>query len=301
MRELKEMQFEILPTDNADEGVPFGIGLDVSVDAEGFQPGGPEWYTEDSENPMNGSTAFGRDHLLGPSWQWAAHVNRDSTETAVESLGDLAAAWRAPLIRDEPGAVLAIRYQLAGRTRRVFGRPRNFVYNPTNLLLGGYCPVSANFKCADANVYDDIEDVAVLALEVEGDSDGGLILPTILPFNTLPPGKQEGQISVGGDTETYPIIRFEGPVVDPGLECAEWAINLDLTLAEGEWVEVDTRPWVQTVMFNGSTSVAGAMGRRQWLSRMKFKPGNRDLAFRGSAGAAGATCEVRWRSAWTSI
>jgi hypothetical protein len=299
MRELNEMQFEILPTAEADEGIPFGIGLDVSVDSDGFKPGGPSWYAEDSENPMNGSTSFGRDHLVGPSWQWALHVNRDAVETAVESLEDLSAAWQAPMIRDEPGAVLAIRYQLAGRTRRIFGRPRRFEYSPSNLILGGFVPIDADFKCVDARTYDDIEQTARLDLHTE--SAGGLVLPVTLPFNTLPPGNQDGQIHVDGNAETYPIIRFEGPVVKPGLECNEWAVSLDMTLADGEYVEIDCRPWAQTVLFNGSTSVAGALGRRQWLSRMKFNPGNRDLKFTGFASSVATACEVRWRPAWTSI
>ena len=45
MLELKEMQFEFLPHAESQDGVGFGIGLEVSVDAEGFSPGGPEYVT----------------------------------------------------------------------------------------------------------------------------------------------------------------------------------------------------------------------------------------------------------------
>jgi hypothetical protein len=300
MRDLNEMQFEILPSAEADEGIGFGIGMDVSCDAEGFKPGGPDWYTEDSENPINGSTSFGRDHLIGPTWQWDLHVNRDRTETAVETLGDLATSWRAENIRDEVGAVLAIRYRLAGRDRRIFGRPRRFEYSPTNLILGGYVPISADFKCADANTYDDLEDYVLLDLAPD-ESDGGLILPAVLPYNTQPSSSRSSQCVVDGNTKTYPIIRFTGPVVDPSLETNEWIINLNMTIADGEYVEVDTRPWVQTVIANDTTSVAGALGRRQYLEAMTFKPGTHELMYRGSSSTDGSTCEVRWRSAWNSI
>jgi hypothetical protein len=306
MADLNEMQFEILPFADADEGIPFGIGLDVSCDAEGFKPGGPDWYTEDGENPINGATAFGRDHLTSTTWQWDLHVNRDRTSTAVESLGVLSSAWRAPEVREVVGAVTAIRYRLAGRDRRIYGRPRRFEYSPSNLILGGLIPISADFKTADCLHYDDEESNLVMSLQIS--SSGGTILPAVLPITTLPPGDGGDQAVVGGDADTYPVIRFEGPITNPSIECEAWALSLGgtgtvptFTLAEGEYVEIDTRPWAQTVLFNGDTSVAGALGSRQWLSRMKLPPGRTEFAFHGAASSSGGTCEVRWRSAWNSL
>jgi hypothetical protein len=293
------MQFEILPYAEADHGTPFGIGCDISINDDGFKPGGPDWYTEDSSNPVNGATAFGRDHLQGTTWQWDMHVNRDQTANAAKSLGELATAWRARYIRDEVGAVLSLRYQLAGRTRRIFGRPRRFEYSPNNLILGGYVPISADFKCVDSLTYDDEPDSVVLQLEVT--PTGGLIFPTIFPSTSLPSGARDSTAVVSGDADTYPVIRFDGPVTNPSIETADWAISLDMTINDGEFVEIDTRPWAQTVLLNGSTSAAGALGKRQWLSAMKLSPGQHDFVYRGSATSGGATCEVRWRSAWNSI
>lgn len=298
--DLNEMQFEILPYAEADRGMLFGIGCDVSVNGEGgFKPGGPDWHVEDSENPINGATQFGRDHLLGPMWQWDMHVNRDQVANARKSLGDLATAWRAQAIRDEVGAVLCIRYQLGGVTRRVYGRPRRFEYSPDNLILSGFIPVSADFKCADANTYDDEWSVVTMGLEVT--PTGGLIFPTIFPETSLPGASRDSVAVVDGETETYPIIRFYGPITNPSIETSDWNLSLDMTIADGEYVEIDTRPWVNTVLMNGSFSVAGALGKRQWLSNIRLSPGSNDFVFRGSAGSAGASCEVRWRSAWNSI
>lgn len=297
--ELNEMQFEILPYAEANQGVPFGIGCDVSVNGDGFKPGGPEWYTEDSDNPINGAKQFGRDHLLGSTWQWDLHVNRDQVGNAAKSLADLATSWRALSIRDEIGAVLAIRYQLAGRTRRVFGRPRRFEYSPDNLILQGFCPIAADFQCVDSHTYDDQVTSVMLGLEIV--PTGGWIFPTIFPITSLPGGSGDSGGVVSGDDYTYPIIRFDGPVTNPSLETADWAISLDIAIGAGEYVEVDTRPWVQTVMLNGDISVAGALGKRQWLSNMRLRPGQHDFVYRGSAASGGSSCEVRWRSAWNSI
>lgn len=297
---LNEMQFEILPYAEADRGVLFGIGCDVSVNGDGgFKPGGPDWYTEDSENPLNGATQFGQDHLLGPTWQWSMHVNRDQLGNAVKSLGELATAWRAQQVRREVGAVLCVRYQLAGRTRRIYGRPRRFEYSPDNMILNGFVPIDADFKCADANTYDDAWSSTLMGLEVT--PTGGLVFPTVFPSTSLPSGAHDGVIMVDGDTETYPIIRFDGPVTNPSIETTDWSLALDIVLADGEFVEVDTRPWVNTVLLNGASSAAGALGKRQWLSNIRLTPGTHDLVYRGSASSGGSTCEVRWRSAWNSI
>ena len=296
---LNEMQFEILPHAEADSGVLFGIGCDVSINEDGFKPGGPDWYTEDSENPLNGATQFGADHLLGPSWQWDLHVNRDQVANATKTLGELATAWRGQMVRSEIGAVLCIRYQLAGRVRRIYGRPRRFEYSPNNQILNGMIPVAADFKCADANTYDDEWSSTVAALEIT--PTGGLVFPTIFPSTSLPGGSRDTAFVVDGDAETYPIIRFDGPITNPSIETADWSIALDITLNDGEFVEIDTRPWVNTVLMNGSVNASGALGKRQWLSNIRLQPGPFDFVYRGSAASAGATCEVRWRSAWNSI
>lgn len=296
---LNEMQFELLPYAEAEQGTIFGIGCDISVNEDGFKPGGPEWYTEDSDNPVNGAKQFGRDHLLATSWQWDLHVNRDQVANAVDTLEDVATEWRAQHIREEVGAFTSIRYQLAGRTRRVFGRPRRFEYSPSNAILNGFVPVSADFQCVDSHTYDDVESVISMSLEVL--PDGGLVLPTVFPTSSIPSNSRDSTVWVDGKAATYPIIRFEGPITNPSIETADWGLSLDMTLAAGEYVEIDTRPWVQTALLNGDVSVAGALGTRQWLSRMKLRPGQHDFNYRGSAGSAGSTCTVRWRSAWNSI
>lgn len=296
---LNEMQFEILPYAEAEQGVIFGIGCNVSVNDDGWKPGGPDWYTEDSNNPINGAMQFGRDHPLATSWQWGMHVNRDQVANAAASLAELAAAWRAPHIRQEIGAVLAVRYQFAGRTRRVFGRPRRFEYEPNNAILNGFIPISADFQCVDCYTYDDVEQAISMSLELL--PAGGMVFPTTFPTSPLPSGNQNSAIIVDGDADAYPIIRFEGPITNPSLETAEWELSLDMQLNDGDYVEIDTRPWVQTALLNGDVSVAGALGKRQWLSHMSLSPGQHDFRYRGSAGSVGAACEVRWRSAWNSI
>lgn len=297
---LEEMQFEILPNVDAAAGVVFGNGGYISIDEDGFDPGSAEWETQDQINPVRGTTAFGRDRLTGPTWNWDMFINREDVTTALESLSEIAVAWRMAEIRDTPGAVLPIRYRIADRVRRIYGRPRRFDGKPNNLILGGLMPFGADFKCVDALHYDDEESSAVLTLQAG--SEGGFIFPTVFPVTTIPVGLHQDNIAVGGDADTFPIVRFDGPVSNPSLEHADWSISLEISLADGEYAIVDTRPWALTAIKNGSGSVSGYLGRRQWLSNVKLAPAQQhELIFRGDTVTDGATCEVSWRNAWTSL
>lgn len=302
----KDYQFELLPSAISSTGFAFGIGLDVSMDDGGFSAGSADWASQDSEDPTSGVTMFGRDRLLGPTWNFQLHVNRETPEEALATLGIARAAWYALHIRDSPGAVIPLRYRVGGRTRRVYGRPRRFEAPPDNRILGGYVPISSDFKCVDGFHYDDVETAVTLQLGSlmadpdQVDSGGGFVFPVTFPTTSLAPTTQQDQFRVLGDAPAYPVVRFNGPVTNPKLVTDEWTLSLEHQIPTGSYVEIDTRPWRQTVLLNGTASLAGKLGRRQRLSRVAFEPGRFEAMYTGST-TANSTCEVRWANTWTSL
>jgi hypothetical protein len=303
----KDHHFELLPSLDATDGAAFGIGLAVSLDDNGFAPGSTDWAVQDGENSQNGTTAFGRDRLLGPVWNWQLHVNRDNEERALETLRSFRTAWHALQIRSTPGAVLPLRYQLNGERRRIYGRPRRFEAPPDNKIMSGYVPVSVDFKCVDGFIYaDQMQSVSMLLgadIEAEGvDSGGGFVFPVIFPVVTLPPTQRQTQVEVVGDAPSYPIIRFtanSGALANPGFVTDDWRLDLNFTIPSGSYIEVDTRPWVNTALLNGAGSVAGHIGHRQRMSKMFFNPGRLEGRFVGSSGGT-ATCTVSWADTFNS-
>lgn len=301
----RDFNFELLPDVDADNGAVFGIHQNVSLDENGFVPGSTDWAAQDSENSQDGTTAFGRDRLLGPTWSWQLHVNRAAPDEALESLRSFRSAWHWLHGRDTPGKVTALRYQLNGQQRRIYGRPRRFEAPPDNRILGGYVPVSVDFKCVDGFTYDDTEKQVSLLLgmdlEDEGvDTGGGFIFPVIFPAVTLPPTRKIEQLEVGGEVPTEPVIRFWGPVQDPGLVTDEWTLRLhDLWIPEGQYVDIDLRPWARTVLLNGTASVAGRLGRRQRLNKVRFHPGRFEAKYVGWSPSM-STCDIRWAPKWNS-
>lgn len=280
-------------------GVPFGIGQDVTVENEGFDPGADEWLVQDIDNPKNGVTQMGRERLQGPTWLWQLSTDMEDDVTALAALGRLKTAWRAASIRDKPGELVRLRYRIGNRTRCVFGRPRRFAHPPSNRILNGYIPITADFKCVDGLQYDDVQDSVVITIVAE--ATGGFRLPARLPLTSLPSTLREGVINVGGDALTYPIIRIDGPVTNPWVAGLDWRLDLSTALTAGQYLEIDTRPWKNTVLRNGVANLSDAVGRRQWLSLVRLTPGTQEITFGGQSASGTATATVSWRSAWNSL
>lgn len=300
---LAEHQFEILPSEAASDGFVFGIGADVSVDADGgFDPGEAGWFTQTGENTRRGVRGFGRDVQSPKTWTWASHVDQLDVPSAVETLEAFADAWAPEEIVRTPGATTAVRYRLAGRDRRVFGRPRRFAAPPSNLILNGYVPVTHDFELVDAYSYDDVESNVQIPY-VSSASGGGFILPALMPLTTQPSdGNGSAQVTVGGTARAYPIIRFQGPWTNPVFVTDDWTLRLTGEISGTGWVEVDTRPWKLTVLDQDGGSAVDMLDRQTWLEDCWFAPQSQpQISLSGVAASGGATATIRWRNTWKSI
>lgn len=307
MTTLSEFQFEILPDEDAANGFVFGIGAEVSCDDEGFDPGENEWVTQDSVNTRRGVNAFGRDVLGGKTWVWESHVNRGKVSDALDTLERFSAAWGPEDLVLQPGVQTALRYQMAGRYRRVYGRPRRFAAPPSNRILSGYVPVTHDFKLVDSRTYDDAE-ASVLIPYSSTITAGGFVFPAVFPLVTSANvGTGSSQITVGGNAKTYPVIRFNGPWTNPAMITPDWEIAWFGSLAAGEWVEIDCRPWRLTVLNQDGSSVVGTssgggLSKRVALEDVVLRPQTQpEISLDGISTSGTASASIRWRNAWTSL
>lgn len=302
MTTLAEKQFEILPEAEATDGFVFGIGAAVSIDDGGFDPGESNWFTQDGENTRRGVIGFGRDVPGAKTWMWSSHVDQDDLEDAVAILEEFETAWTPALLARNPGAVTALRYRLAGRDRRVFGRPRRFSGPPTNLIDSGYVALTHEFQTVDAYTYDDIESSMEILYASSADG-GGFVLPTPMPIVTQPSlGNGSAQLTIGGTKPAYPIIRFNGPWTNPVMHTDDWTLRWTGEIGPNGWVEIDARPWALTVLDQDGASAVGGLDRRVWLEDLWFAPRSQpQISLDGIAPSGGASATVRWRNTWTSI
>jgi hypothetical protein len=294
---LGDHQFEILE-ETADTGIAFGIGLGVSCNADGFDPGSSDWLVQDQDDPFTGTTRMGRDVRKGPTWTWALHVNREEEEEALESLSELAELW-APDDLDT-GRTYVIRYKVGGRVRRVYGRPRRFAAPPNNAILSGMIPVTADFKLIDPNTFDDSPESITVGTTYT--SEGGFIFPVTFPVLTLPGGFTTGSAFVSGRRKTWPIIRVNGPIVNPEILTTHWTLKMTANIGEGHYVEIDTRPWKRTVTLDGTGNfVPGALSPQTRLRDLFLEPGPQSFGMRGFSGTGTGNATITWYPAYASL
>lgn len=293
MTVVGDKQFEL-------DGYLFGLNAPVLCPDEGFDPGTAGWDTQDQSNALADGGSFGRDRLRGPTWAWELGVDEEDEDSALATLALFATAWRAEDVRNTPGAVCTLRYTVGGRTRRVYGRPRRASWPPSNRILGGWIPITADFQCADALHYSDTETSE--SLDVTTSEEGGLTEPLEEPLSTVTSGAvTSGEVVVGGDAPTFVIVTFTGPVSYPNIAVNGWHCGINGWLADGESITVDSRPWAPSVLDQDGANKSGRLDRFTYLQQMRLTPGTHDLDFGGASEVEGATATVKWRDAFHAL
>lgn len=151
---------------------------------------------------------------------------------------------------------------------------------------------------ADHRIFSD-EEHSLSVLGTAGEENGfGFNLAFDLSFGG---GGVVGQLLVdnAGDAATPPRLKVSGPVTNPIIANATTGeeVRLLYTLAEGEYLEVDTRPDNVAVRLNGIIDRYAALdfvNSQIW----ELAPGVNDIRLRATAVAAPSTLTVNWRDAW---
>ena len=288
------------------DGFQFG-GEDDSVIVQpgGLDLGTVEWRTQDADSPTGDGILFGRDLKSALTWGFQLLTNEYTAGDALDSLEAMGGLWLDSPSRSVPGAVSVLRYRIAGRTRRVYGRPRRWSMAVTPDLFGGVAPVVADFQCVDALHYgDEVRTVDVGVVTGDGASSGGMCAPLFAPLSTVGGGARSGVIDAVGGTAPAPFVAvIHGPITNPWVAGPGWRFNFLTTLGSTQTLTVDTRPWARTALRNDGASLAGALTRASTvLSDARLLPGSGSwLDFGGIDGTGTATCVVSWRPTYYSL
>jgi hypothetical protein len=288
------------------DGFLFGGENDsVVIQPGGFDPGTTDWRVQDQDSPSGDGVVFGRDLLAGQTWGFTFLTNEYTAADALNSLEAMAGLWLNNASRSVPGAVSVLRYNIGGRVRRVYGRPRRWGLAVTPDLWGGVAPVVADFRCEGALHYDDeLRTIDVGVVVGDGASSGGMSEPLSAPLSTVGGGARSGVIDVVGGTAPAPFIALiHGPITNPWVAGPGWRFDFLTTLAYNQSLAVDTRPWAKTVLRNDGASLAGTLTRTSTaLSDARLLPGGGAwLDFGGIDGTGTATCAVSWRPTYHSL
>lgn len=281
-------------------GFPFGRDLPLFV--QDFDPGSPEWVTQDEGNPNSDGDMFGRDYLRGPVWTFTLGTMTCDAEGAQALIRHAMRVWRQTVDRRNPGAETVLRYGIAGEMRRVYGRPRNF-----DQLFGdrgiddGYASATATFKLSDHLTYDDTPQS--VSLDLLATSAGGLELPAVLPAELgRNASERQGIVDVEGDTPTPFTATIHGPSTGTAskfwLTGPGWRIDVDRPLAWDQTMTIDTR--AHTVLRSDGASLSGGLSRRSDLSA-RMEPGPAEVAFGANDPSFTARAVIEWHPAMEAM
>lgn len=293
---LEESQFEL-------SGYRFGRDLPVEVTE--FDVGEAEVQVGDLDLPGQDGTVFGRDTKTGVEITFELSVNTRDPEDAKQQWGELATRWDAASVRSRARRVVPLRIRTPGkRTVVVYGRPRGLERTSTLALLKvGRIDGVATFQTADTYFYADTSEGGAhsITLTLVADSGGGIVWPVRWPIVWGSQGVRQDVVVNSGDSPSWPVITFHGPVAQPSIELVGTGrrLSLDTTLAFDRSITVDTRPWARTILRDDGASFAG-VARGAALSDFMLPVGRTTLAYRGTDTSGQSRCVITWRDAHTS-
>lgn len=294
--ELSDYQFEL----ETAPGSRFGWGETIVV--EEFDPGTSDSRNQDQAG-LGDYRSFGRDYRTPPTWSWSLWTDCRTPADALGWIEQLAAAWDAPDVRSTPGAVLALRYKVAGRIRRVYGRPRDLDTPPPNLIQTGRVHLQASFVLADGLFYDDEENSVsqnIAAMETTG---GGFTLPLVLPFVSAPePEPRQELVRIGGTRPTWVDLVFHGPANNPWVVLGgSYHYALRGSIGLNRSVTISGKPWSMGITREDGTAVPEMLDPRARLADLRLRPGDYGVQHGGYATSTGGGVEIRWHNAYHTM
>lgn len=306
--ELAPFQYEI-------GGVVLGRGSLVPVgDIEGL--GSPATRSQDADNANGDGTAPGRDFYGSRLLRFEAGIKTPGDPVrAAEILARLERALDDPAARTSPDGRHVLRGRWPGHsTRRLYGRLRRMEATSTATAVHGWIPLDIEFVGLDnPRWYDDELSRLTLGLDQVAHADADRTVDEALGSPAVcrraadsgrrPADDRPGWVTNHGDTPTYPSLRIHGPLTRPRIwnTVTRRVLELDLSLREGEWVELETRPNTCWVLRNGTVNVAGALSPASRLDLFTLPPGRSEIAWIAADPSGTARLEVAWRSAYTTL
>lgn len=289
---LKDGQFEL-------DGYVFGGRSANSLWVSNYKIGAPKRTDTNAQNPVGNNTLFGRSFLSGPDWEFEMAMLTGDENTALAGLETAMGIWYNEVKYEKPETEAILRYARGGRTRRVYGRPKDFEFDTNGFLVNeGSWDAKASFQAADPLYYDDVERVAVLQLRTP--TEVKITLPNVFPWMHTPSAEQTAVIDDVGGTVNAPMrIVVSGPIADFIIRGDGWYIQMIATLAAGESVTIDTRK--MTVLKNNGVSLAGALTRGSTLRNARLRPGQDNFKFQGIDTTGTARCSVYWRPTYRGL
>jgi hypothetical protein len=266
--------------------------------------------------PQGGDRPYAHGSWVGAEWMDArvvpirAIVNgaTKDTPTTRAAIQDMAAAFNAV---GATGEIAELHFRLLGDSEEyvLFGRPRGVEPDMSTIAIG-YVYANTAFVAGDPRIYSAGLTTAETGLPVQrgGMRIGAQLVSSVwrrglrFPFR-IPGTTHGGEVDLEnlGTTATGMTVRIDGPVQEPRLILQQpdrtvQYISFELTLGEGQWLEVDTVR--SRALLNGLLE-ANQRGSADWqMDPYPLLPGLNKLRFLAADYDPDARATAEFRSAW---
>lgn len=283
-------------------GLLIGTGTAITIAAiEGL--GQPPLRTGDVEPAGEDGLWLGIDYYSGRTVRIDAAIKVPGDATTVwDVLAALQADADTPAVRGAGGTTMDLRLKFPGRpARTVRGRLRKLEPDVTK-YRHGWVPLDIEFQGDGYLYYADEPDTTSIPLGLL--STGGLTFPLEFPFviagDPAAIGRP-GYLTVEGTAPTSPILRIAGPCSNPTVThvASGRTLTVLVTLAEGEWVEIDTRPGWRTVLRDNGGGAS--LDPRSRIDEFVLTPGINEIRWTATDNTLTSTLAVTWWPAYKAI
>ncbi|MFI8085928.1 hypothetical protein ACIF6L_34700 [Kitasatospora sp. NPDC086009] len=284
-------------------GVRIGAGTNVVIrDIQGI--GQPEKRSNDVEPAREDGLRPAADYYGGRLVRIDCAVRCPGDPgAALDILAALVEHADPDGVRLAAGETVQLRMKYPGRPVRMLrGRLRK-AEETQEQLKHGWLPIDIEFLATDPLFYTDQPlQQSILPSAV---SRGGFEAPAIAPVVTaqVPTGQLPGVLDNAGTAPTWPVLRINGPCVNPVITHVESDRSLALTVAllAGQWVEIDTRPGWRTVLRDNGASVATLLRWGDRIDEFVIPPGRSRLRFEATDPTTTAVLTATWWPAWKTL
>jgi hypothetical protein len=205
-------------------------------------------------------------------------------------LSELAATWKANGVRAIWGSTVPLFFaDRNGRVVMIYGRPGKFQYAPKVSDRDQWIDVSAEFRRGDTYAHSALE------LYV-GDA-------TDITKGLAPGAAAVNAARLDGDADSWVRFLLQGPCINPIINYGGNVLQLNVNIAEGVELEVNTYPWTRRIVdtngYNWRTSLAGDT---MYLDQINF-PAGTDMDISWTCTGSGPTSALYflWREAYNII
>ncbi|WP_330479865.1 phage tail family protein (plasmid) [Streptomyces platensis] len=283
-------------------GLLIGKGTPVTIAAiEGL--GQPPLRTGDVEPAGEDGTWLGVDYYAGRTLQIDAAIKVPGDATTVwDVLADLQADADTPAVRGVGGTTMDLRLKFPGRdARTIRGRLRKLEPDVTR-YRHGWVPLDIEFQAGDYLYYAD--EPGTTSMPLGGLTEGGMTFPLMFPFDIAGDPAAVGRpgfLEVEGTADTWPVIQINGPCANPRIThvASGRVLEVQASIAAGEWVQIDTRPGWRTVLRNNGGGASLAPTSR--VDQFALTPGLNEIQWTATDPTLTSTLAVTWWPAYKAL